>query len=63
MSPTILDITIPVPCIQGAFGKRLTTYTTQIRPSHLKQILGHDPSSKNWKFLDEETREIYQKIQ
>jgi len=63
MSPTILDITIPVPCIQGAFGKRLTTYTTQIRPSHLKQILGHDPRSKNWKFLDEETREIYQKIQ
>jgi DGQHR domain-containing protein len=63
MSPTILDITIPVPCIQGAFGKRLTTYTTQIRPSHLRQILGHDPRSKNWKFLDEDTRKIYQQIQ
>ena len=63
MSPTMLNITIPVPCIQGAFGKRLATYTTQIRPSQIKQILGHDPRSKNWKFLPEETRKIYQQIQ
>jgi len=63
MSPAILNITIPVPCIQGAFGKRLVTYTTQVRPSQIKQILGHDPRSKNWKNLGDETRAIYQQIQ
>lgn len=63
MSPTILDITIDVPCVQGAFGRRLATYTTQIRPSHIKRILGHDPRSMNWKSLPEETRNIYQQIQ
>lgn len=63
MSPNILNITIPVPCVQGAFGKRLATYTTQVRPSQIRRILGHDPRSKNWKNLPEETRLIYQQIQ
>lgn len=52
-----------MPCVQGAFGKRLATYTTQIRPSQIRRILGHDPRSKNWKNLPEETRLIYQQIQ
>ena len=63
MSPSMLNITIPVPCIQGVFGSRLFTYTTQIRPSQIRRILGHDPRSKNWKNLSEETRLIYQQIQ
>ena len=64
MTPAILNITIPVPCVQGAFGKRLVTYTTQIRPSQIKQILGHDPRSKHWKAIsDDATRKIYQQIQ
>ena len=64
MSPAFLDITIPVPCIQGAFGKRLFTYTTQIKPSQIKRILGHDPRSQFWKNIsDEGTRKIYERIQ
>ncbi len=64
MSPAFLDITTPVPCIQGAFGNRLLTYTTQIRPSQVKLILGHDPRSQFWKDIpDEETRKIYERIQ
>ena len=63
MSPAVINITIPVPCVQGMFGKRLVTYTTQIRPSQLKQILGHDPRSKTWRLLPDATREIYQQIQ
>jgi DGQHR domain-containing protein len=64
MSPAFLDITIPVPCIQGAFGKRLLTYTTQIKPSQIKRILGHDPRSQFWKNIsDEGTRKIYERIQ
>jgi len=63
MSPALLNITIPVPCVQGAFGKRLVTYTTQIRPSQIRQILGHDPRSKTWRLLPDATREIYEQIQ
>lgn len=63
MSPAFLNITVPVPCIQGAFGQRLVTYTSQVQPSQLRQILGHDPRPKNWKNLEEKTREIYQQIQ
>lgn len=63
MSPAMLDLTIPVPCVQGAFGSRILTYTTQVKPSQIRQVLGHDPRSKNWKNLPESTRNIYQKIQ
>jgi DGQHR domain-containing protein len=63
MAPAVINITIPVPCVQGMFGKRLVTYTTQIRPSQIKQILGHDPRSKTWRLLPDSTREIYQQIQ
>jgi DGQHR domain-containing protein len=58
-----LNITTPVPSIQGHFGRRLVTYTTQIPALQIKKILGHDPRSKNWKLLPEETRKIYQQIQ
>jgi DGQHR domain-containing protein len=63
MSLTMINITIPVPCIQGAFGQRLLTYTTQIRPSQIRQILGHDPRSTNWKLLPDATRKIYEQVQ
>jgi hypothetical protein len=46
-----LSISIPVPAVQGYFGKRIATYTTQIQPLQIKRILGHDPRSKNWKLL------------
>lgn len=58
-----LNITTPVPSIQGHFGRRLVTYTTQIPALQIKKILGHDPRSKNWKQLPEDTRKIYEQIQ
>jgi DGQHR domain-containing protein len=58
-----LNITTPVPSIQGRFGSRLVTYTTQIPALQIKKILGHDPRSRNWKFIPEETRKIYETIQ
>ena len=63
MNLDTLNITIPVPAVQGYFGKRIATYTTQIPPLQIKKVLGHDPRSKNWKMLPESTREIYQRIQ
>jgi len=64
MSPVAtLNITTPVPSIQGHFGRHLTTYTTQIPALQIKKILGHDPRSKNWKLLPEDTRKIYEQIQ
>jgi len=58
-----LSITLPVPAVQGYFGKRIATYSTQIRALEIKRILGHDPRSRNWKLLPQSTREIYEKIQ
>jgi DGQHR domain-containing protein len=58
-----LNISIPVPCVQGKFGKLLATYSTQIPATRIKTVLGHDPRSTNWKNLSASTREIYQQIQ
>ena len=58
-----LSITVPVPAVQGYFGKRIATYSTQIRALEIKRIVGHDPRSRNWKLLPQSTREIYEKIQ
>ncbi len=57
------SITRDVPAVQGYFGKRLATYTTQIKPRELKSILGHDPRSKHWKLLADSTRKIYERVQ
>lgn len=58
-----LNITIPVPCVQGQFGKRLVTYSTQISPLQIRKILGHDPRSSHWKLLPEPVQHIYEQIQ
>ena len=63
MNLDTLNISIPVPAVQGFFGKRIATYTTQIPPLQVRKVLGHDPRAKNWKLLPESTREIYQRIQ
>jgi DGQHR domain-containing protein len=63
MSIDTLSITIPVPAIQGFFGRRIATYSTQIPALQIRRILGHDPRSKNWKLLPPTAREIYQRIQ
>ncbi len=58
-----LNISIPVPCVQGRFGKRLATYSTQISPLQIKKILGHDPRSRFWKTLAPDIRQIYEQVQ
>lgn len=58
-----LNIAIPVPCVQGQFGNRLVTYSTQISPLQIRKVLGHDPRAANWKILPEQIREVYESIQ
>lgn len=63
MTIKTLDLNIQVPCVQGFFGKRLATYTTQIKPLQLRRILGHDPRSKYWKILAPDIRQLYEQVQ
>ena len=58
-----LNLKVPVPCIQGGFGSRLVSYSTQIPPRQLVNLLGHDPRSKEWKRLPDEQRKIYEFLQ
>lgn len=58
-----LNLKTPVPCIQGFFAERLATYSTQVSPKQIVNLLGHDPRSKNWKRLPDELRQIYEYLQ
>jgi hypothetical protein len=58
-----LNLTVPVPCAQGYFGDRLATYMTQVKPSQIITLLGHDPQSKYWSRLPDELRKIYEYLQ
>lgn len=59
-----LNLKTPVPCIQGAFGRRLSSFITQVRPDQIVNLLGHDPRSKLWNRLpNDEIREIYNFLQ
>jgi DGQHR domain-containing protein len=55
--------TARIPAIQGQFGPRLVTYTTQLPAAAIETILGHDPRSKNWKRLTDDIAYIYQHLQ
>lgn len=63
MALDILNLSVPVPCIQGSFGKKLLTYQTNVPPASIPQLLGHDPRSNNWNRLPEELGTIYRHIQ
>jgi DGQHR domain-containing protein len=63
MTIETLNISIPVPCVQGRFGSRLATYSTQISPLQIKKILGHDPRSRLRKSLPADIRAIYERVQ
>ncbi len=64
MEINIPNLTVPVPCVQGRFGSRLATYSTQVRPNQIMNLLGHDPRSKNWRRLpSDELRKIYEYLQ
>lgn len=58
------EATVPIPAIQGGYGPRLFTYTTQVTPKALEAILGHDPRSKYWRKLEPpELKSIYEQLQ
>jgi DGQHR domain-containing protein len=57
------QLTVRIPAIQGAYGHRLATYSTQISPRALEAFLGHDPRSRYWKKLDPELEAIYSQLQ
>lgn len=63
MAIDTLNLKVPVPCVQGFFGDRLVTYTTQIKPSDIYNLLGHDPRSSNWKKLPDSIRQVYEYLQ
>ena len=58
-----VNLKLPVPALRGFFGNRLATYVTQAKPNDLISLLGHDPRSKNWRNLPEDTRSIYEFLQ
>jgi DGQHR domain-containing protein len=55
--------TARVPAIQGQFGPRLLTYTTQLPAGALETIIGHDPRSRHWKKLTDDLSYIYNHLQ
>ena len=55
--------TARIPAIQGQFGPRLATYTTQLPAGALETILGHDPRSRLWKRLPDDINNIYTHLQ
>jgi len=63
MSIGLIYLKTQIPCIQGFYGDRLRTYTTQVPPTQLINLLGHDPRSQNWKKLPKDIAEIYKYLQ
>ena len=56
--------TVRIPAVQGAFGHRLFTYTTQVSPRYIETLLGHDPRSRQWRKLEPaELRATYEQLQ
>jgi DGQHR domain-containing protein len=55
--------TVQIPAVQGQFGKRLATYTTQFPAGAIETILGHDPRSKFWEKLPDDLSNIYKHLQ
>ncbi|MBV8971520.1 MAG: DGQHR domain-containing protein [Sphingomonadaceae bacterium] len=55
--------TARMPAVQGQFGPRLLTYTTQLPAGAIETIIGHDPRSKHWKKLSGDLSYIYEHLQ
>src|SRR5690348_2997489 len=55
--------TARIPAVQGQFGPRIVTYTTQLPPTSIETIVGHDPRSKLWKRLPDDLAKIYSHLQ
>jgi hypothetical protein len=54
---------VTFPVVQGQFGPRVLTYSTQLPIGSLETILGHDPRSKNWKKLPDDLSYTYTHLQ
>ena len=54
---------VQIPVVQGAFGSRLATYSTQLPPTSIETIVGHDPRSKGWKKLPNDIEHMYNHLQ
>jgi len=54
---------VGIPAIQGQFGPRVVTYTTQLPITAIETMLGHDPRSGNWKRLSDDLAYIYSHLQ
>jgi DGQHR domain-containing protein len=63
MAFNTLNFGVKIPCVQGGYSPHLVTYTTQIPPKALEQIIGYDPRSANWKNLSESLQAIYRTLQ
>lgn len=58
-----ISLTTRVPCTVGYYGDKLNTYQTQVKPTDILGLLGHDPRSKTWPRLDDDLREMYEYLQ
>ncbi|HVH76414.1 MAG TPA: DNA sulfur modification protein DndB [Stellaceae bacterium] len=58
-----VNATTRIPAIQGQFGPRVVTYSTQLPVGSIETILGHDPRSGNWKRLPADLAYIYNHLQ
>jgi hypothetical protein len=60
---THVNPTVTFPVVQGQFGPRVLTYSTQLPISAIETILGHDPRSKNWNKLSDDLSHLYTHLQ
>lgn len=51
------------PVVAGYFGPRIATFSTSLDVSNIHSLLGHDPRSKYWKLLSDDTRSLYESVQ
>lgn len=54
---------VTIPAIQGQFGSRVLTYSTQLPVPSIETILGHDPRSGNWNKLPDDLSFTYTHLQ
>jgi hypothetical protein len=65
MNPDLQTVkpTAQIPAIQGFFGTRLITFSTQLPAEGIETILGHDPRCRSWKNLAEDLENFYRFLQ
>ena len=60
---TSITLQVRVPSTIGFYGDKLVTYQTQVKPTEIANLLGHDPRSKFWPRLPDELQDIYKYLQ